>query len=177
MSDVEQLITDNLDGWSSAVKTRSSAGRGSSKKLTLHGIKKLRELILELAVRGLLVPQSIDDEPASALLERISAEKEQLVKEGEIKNQKKLPSISEEGMPFIKVHNIQNQEIDFAHRPQFINPECHAGKFKRATLYPGDVVMNIVGPPLGKVAIIPSAYPEWNCNQNVTFFRQQNAEP
>jgi len=38
-------------------------------------------------------------------------------------------------------------------------------------LYPGDVVMNIVGPPLGKIAIIPDDYPEWNCNQAIVFFR------
>ncbi|MFA0464822.1 restriction endonuclease subunit S, partial [Vibrio sp. 10N.261.45.F1] len=38
-------------------------------------------------------------------------------------------------------------------------------------LYPGDVVMNIVGPPLGKIAIIPDSYPEWNCNQAIVVFR------
>jgi type I restriction enzyme S subunit len=42
---------------------------------------------------------------------------------------------------------------------------------KRSTLFPGDVVMNIVGPPLGKVAIIPGSFPEWNCNQAISFFR------
>ena len=31
--------------------------------------------------------------------------------------------------------------------------------------------MNIVGPPLGKVAIVPDAFPEWNCNQAISFFR------
>ena len=31
--------------------------------------------------------------------------------------------------------------------------------------------MNIVGPPLGKVAIIPDSFPEWNCNQAISFFR------
>lgn len=68
----EQLITKHLDIWTSAHKTRSSAGRGSSNKLDLYGIKKLRELILELAVRGKLVPQDPNDEPAIKLLERIS---------------------------------------------------------------------------------------------------------
>ncbi|EMR48528.1 TPA: restriction endonuclease subunit S [Pseudomonas putida] len=43
-----------------------------------NGIKKLRELILELAVRGKLVPQDADDEPASELLKRIAVEKEKL---------------------------------------------------------------------------------------------------
>ncbi|AEQ95421.1 type I restriction-modification system, S subunit [Xanthomonas oryzae pv. oryzicola BLS256] len=43
-----------------------------------NGIKKLRELILELAVRGKLVPQDASDEPASELLKRIALEKEKL---------------------------------------------------------------------------------------------------
>ncbi|PTC27280.1 restriction endonuclease [Pseudomonas aylmerensis] len=54
------------------------------------GIKKLRELILELAVRGKLVPQDPSDEPASELLRRIAEEKARLVAEGKIKKQKAL---------------------------------------------------------------------------------------
>ncbi|GKR03388.1 type I restriction endonuclease EcoAI subunit S [Aeromonas caviae] len=87
---IEQLITDHLDLWSSAVRPKSSAGRGSNSKLELTGIKKLRELILELAVRGKLVPQDPNDEPASVLLERIAAEKARLVTEGKIKKSKPL---------------------------------------------------------------------------------------
>lgn len=49
------------------------------------GIKKLRELILELAVRGALVPQDTNDEPAIKLLERIQLEKERLIREGVIR--------------------------------------------------------------------------------------------
>ena len=60
---IEQLITDHLDLWSSAVRPKSSAGRGSNSKLELTGIKKLRELILELAVRGKLVPQDPQRSP------------------------------------------------------------------------------------------------------------------
>ncbi|MCF3095992.1 restriction endonuclease subunit S [Aeromonas australiensis] len=100
MSHLDTLITDNLDLWSAAVRPKSSAGRGSNSKLELTGIKKLRELILELAVRGKLVPQDPSDEPASVLLERITAEKAQLVKEGKIKKPKALPEIGEEEKPF-----------------------------------------------------------------------------
>ena len=50
--------------------------------------KKLRQKILDLAIRGKLVPQDPNDEPASVLLERIRAEKERLVKEGKIKKPK-----------------------------------------------------------------------------------------
>ncbi|WP_413163815.1 restriction endonuclease subunit S [Aeromonas salmonicida] len=97
---IENLITDHLDLWTAAVRPKSSAGRGSNSKLELIGIKKLRELILELAVRGKLVPQDPSDEPASVLLERIAAEKARLVKEGKIKKPKALPEISEEEKPF-----------------------------------------------------------------------------
>ena len=45
--------------------------------------------ILDLAIRGQLVPQNPDDEPASVLLERIRAEKEELIKQGKIKRDKK----------------------------------------------------------------------------------------
>ncbi|MGL6051625.1 MAG: restriction endonuclease subunit S, partial [Aeromonas salmonicida] len=89
-----------LDLWSAAVRPKSSAGRGSNSKLELTGIKKLRELILELAVRGKLVPQDPSDEPASVLLERIAAAKARLVIDRKIKKLKALPEIGEEEKPF-----------------------------------------------------------------------------
>ncbi|EKS5416935.1 restriction endonuclease subunit S [Salmonella enterica] len=97
---VEKLIVDHIDTWTTARQTRSTAGRGSSGKIDLYGIKKLRELILELAVRGKLVPQDSNDEPASVLLKRIAAEKAELVKQGKIKKSKPLPEISEDDEPF-----------------------------------------------------------------------------
>ena len=97
---MQNLIAQHLDIWTAAHKTRSTAGRGSSNKLDLYGIKKLRELILELAVRGKLVPQDASDEPASELLKKIAAEKAKLIKEGKIKKEKPLPEISDEEKPF-----------------------------------------------------------------------------
>ena len=47
--------------------------------------KALRQKILDLAIRGKLVPQDPSDEPASVLLERIRAEKQKMVKEGKLK--------------------------------------------------------------------------------------------
>ena len=88
MSAVENLITDNLPIWSSSVQLKSSSGRGTSSKRTLYGVKKLRELILDLAVRGLLVPQDTNDQPASILLEKIVAEKQRYFDEGKIKKKK-----------------------------------------------------------------------------------------
>ncbi|EPI3366996.1 restriction endonuclease subunit S [Vibrio parahaemolyticus] len=97
---VENLITEHIDIWTSAVKTKSTSGRGSSKKLELYGVKKLRELILELAVRGKLVPQDPNDEPASVLLERIARDKAQLIKDKKIKKNRKQPEITQEEIYF-----------------------------------------------------------------------------
>lgn len=96
----EQLITQHINTWTSALQTRATAGRGNNGKIDLYGIKKLRELILELAVRGKLVPQDPNDEPASELLKRIAAEKAEMVKQGKIKKQKPLPEISEDEKPY-----------------------------------------------------------------------------
>lgn len=84
----EKLITENIDIWTSAIKKRGSQGRGSSKKIELYGIKKLRELILELAVRGLLVPQDPNDEPASVLLEKVFEEKNLIANDRRIRKDK-----------------------------------------------------------------------------------------
>ena len=65
--------------------------------------KKLRQKILDLAIRGKLVPQDPNDEPASVLLERIRTEKEQLIKEGKIKRSKKSAATDKshyENVPF-----------------------------------------------------------------------------
>lgn len=62
--------------------------------------KLLRRKILDLAIRGKLVPQAPSDEPASELLKRINAEKAVLVKSGKIKKEKLLPPISKAEIPF-----------------------------------------------------------------------------
>ncbi len=93
---VENLITEHIDIWTSAVKTKSTSGRGSSKKLELYGVKKLRDLILELAVRGKLVPQDPNDEPASDLLVESLKEKDALIKKGIVKKSRSKKTIKEE---------------------------------------------------------------------------------
>ncbi|MDU3818787.1 MAG: restriction endonuclease subunit S [Pantoea sp.] len=121
----EQLITQHIETWASALQTRSTAGRGNNGKIDLYGIKKLRELILELAVRGKLVPQDPNDEPASELLKRIAAEKAELVNQGKIKKQKPLQEISEDEKPFklpvgwewVRLGHICTKLTDGSHNP------------------------------------------------------------
>lgn len=71
MSDPTGLLVERLDIWTGAVERKNGAGRGNGGKFSLYGIEKLRSLILNLAVRGKLVPQVPEDEPASALLKRL----------------------------------------------------------------------------------------------------------
>ncbi len=74
-------------------------------------------------------------------------------------------------IPFLKVYNIVNQKIDFDYKPQFVTSDVHKSSLKRSIAQPNDVLMNIVGPPLGKVAVLTDQYPEWNLNQAITLFR------
>lgn len=64
------------------------------------GIQKLRGLILELAVRGKLVPQDPSDEPASELLKRIARERAHLEAKGVVKKSKAAPLVNEDEQPF-----------------------------------------------------------------------------
>ena len=65
-----------------------------------NSLETLNKIILDLAVKGKLVPQNENDEPAGKLLKRIQAEKERLIKEKIIKKEKPLPEITEEEIPF-----------------------------------------------------------------------------
>lgn len=65
-----------------------------------NGVKKLRELILQLAVMGKLAPQDPNDEPASKLLEKIKLEKERLIHDKKISQSEKFTSIKLNKIPF-----------------------------------------------------------------------------
>ena len=75
------------------------------------------------------------------------------------------------GVPFLKVYNLVDQAIDFDHRPQYVTPAINESELRKSMARPGDVLMNIVGPPLGKVAIVPEHMRECNFNQALTMFR------
>ncbi len=62
--------------------------------------KQIRQSILQYAVQGKLVPQNPNDEPASELLKRIKAQKEQLIKDGKIKKEKPLLPITQDEIPY-----------------------------------------------------------------------------
>ena len=75
-------------------------------------------------------------------------------------------------VPFIKVYNLTFEGVvDFTVEPTFVDSRTHSGSLGRSRVFPGDVLMNIVGPPLGKVGIVPDTFPEWNMNQAIAVFR------
>ena len=69
-----------------------------------EAVDALEQTILQLAVRGLLVPQDPTDEPASVLLQKIRTEKDHLIAQGKIKRDKPLPPITDEEKPFALPH-------------------------------------------------------------------------
>lgn len=95
MTDIATLVADNIHIWTGAIQRKSNAGRGGGKRISLYGIERLRALILDLAVRGKLVPQDAADEPASELLKKIKNEKSRLVASGQAKPGKPLVVPSE----------------------------------------------------------------------------------
>ena len=94
-----------------------------------NGVQKLRELILDLAVRGKLVPQDANDEPAAVLLERIKKEKERLVKEKKISKLESLPAIKDDEIPYdlpkswewVRLGNIGETNIGLTYSPSDIS--------------------------------------------------------
>lgn len=158
-------------------------------------VKQLRQAFLREAMQGKLVKQEKKDGNAKELLEKIKAEKAKSNKKekplppireeeipfdipenwvwcrlGEIAyiasgSTPKQDAFVSKGIPYLKMYNLKHQQIDFDYKPQYIKEEIHNGQLKRSRTQVGDVIMNIVGPPLGKLAIIPESLPEANFNQ------------
>ena len=75
-------------------------------------------------------------------------------------------------IPYLKVYNLTfDGNVDFTVNPTFVPRLIHEGLLKRSRVYPGDLLLNIVGPPLGKVGVVPNGYPEWNINQAIAVLR------
>jgi len=74
-------------------------------------------------------------------------------------------------IPFLRVTNLTDEgRLDLTDRV-YVSEETHTGFLARSVVYPKDVLMNIVGPPLGQVSVVPNTFPEWNINQAIAIFR------
>lgn len=129
-------------------------------------IKRFRQSVLAAATSGRLTEDWRKNKLQEWKFERADAICAKVQSGGTPK-----AGFSPQGTPFLKVYNIVNQRIDFDYKPQFIAQEVHEGELKKSITLPDDVLMNIVGPPLGKVAIVSSTSPSWNINQAITLFR------
>jgi type I restriction enzyme S subunit len=112
-------------------------------------VNPLRQAVLQLAVRGKLVPQDPEDEPASVLLERIAAEKALLVKEGHIRKTEALPPASGDDVPFEVPAGWAWTRLD-----ELVDPERPVSY---GVLVPGPDVQG--GVPLVRVADLHPASP------------------
>ena len=82
----------------------------------------------------------------------------------------------ENSIPFLKVYNLSfDGSMMFFQEPQYIDRSRHEGKLSRSKVYPYDVIVNSLGPQLGKFAIVNDDYEEWNINQAIAIFRAREA--
>lgn len=130
-------------------------------------LKRFRKAVIRDALEGKLIASHAKHPPASTWPEmRADIVCAKVQSGGTPKD-----GFTESGVPFLKVYNIVNGHVDFNYRPQYISDEVHHGSCRKSIAQPGDVLMNIVGPPLGKIAVVPSTHPEWNINQAIVLFR------
>lgn len=81
------------------------------------------------------------------------------------------------GIPFLRVNNLTFEgRLNDDSEIVFISETSHRGFLARSVAYPGDVVMNIVGPPLGKIALLPDRFAEYNLNQAIVIYRTRSTE-
>ena len=75
-------------------------------------------------------------------------------------------------VPYLKAYHISdNGDMNISYKPCYISLDIHQNKLKRSKVFPNDILMNIVGPPLGKIGIVPSDFKEYNVNQAIAIFR------
>jgi type I restriction enzyme S subunit len=93
-------ILNAFDVWITAHGVKSRTRLRNIDNVSLDGVNRLRELILEFAIRGKLVVQDSNEQPASELLKNIEIEKEKLIEQGKIKKQNSVRKVPEAEWPF-----------------------------------------------------------------------------
>ena len=93
-------ILKSFDVWIAAQGVKSRTRLRSVDNISLEGIARLRELILEFAIRGKLISQDSTDEPSTILLQKMAQEESELVEKKIIKKPKELPPIQPNEFPF-----------------------------------------------------------------------------
>lgn len=117
-----------------------------------EAIDALEQTILQLALRGLLVPQDPQEEPASELLKKIRAEKDKLVKEE--------PS----NFIYIRVSDMKNGSIDDSNL-RYLDAEMQS-QIRQYIITKDDIYMTIVGATIGKCGLVPEKFDGMNLTEN-----------
>jgi type I restriction enzyme S subunit len=80
--------------------------------------------------------------------------------------------VEDSNIPFLRVNNLGfHGSLNSKSEMLFVTENSHHGFLSRSVAYPNDILMNIVGPPLGKIAMLDNQYPEYNMNQAVLIYR------
>jgi hypothetical protein len=97
-----------------------------------------------------------------------------LITKGTTTSKDKLSSTSGE-IQFTKIYNLSIEvRLNFDLDPTYADLETHKNFLVRSKGYPGDVLMNIVGPPFGKVSTDSGIHDEWNINQAIMIYQPLN---
>ena len=101
MNPIQEMLIKHMNVWISAsVEKKSGRGRSSDASNGIYGIERLKTLILQLAIRGKLLEQSSDDEPASELLRQIAEYVNESTSKGLIRKQKSYAKVGESEQTF-----------------------------------------------------------------------------
>ncbi|TXI41039.1 MAG: type I restriction endonuclease subunit S [Nitrosomonas sp.] len=160
----QKRIADKLD----SILARVDACRERLDRIPVI-LKRFRQAVLAAATSGKLIEEWRGGDSSNWVNERAANVCTKVQSGGTPKE-----GFTFNGIPFLKVYNIVDQKISFENKPQYITSEIHQGSMSKSQVQPGDVLMNIVGPPLGKVAIVPDTHLTWNINQAITLFRPSN---
>jgi type I restriction enzyme S subunit len=81
---------------------------------------------------------------------------------------------SKDSVPFLRVHNLTFEGKLLTAELKYVTRMIAVTELSRSIIYPGDVLINIVGPPLGKVSFVTKEFSEWNINQAIAVFRTKS---
>lgn len=135
-------------------------------------LKVYRQAVLKYAFEGRLTnPNLKEGELPEGWISSTTGELLETINNGYTPTKQYLSDGSGE-IPFLKVYNLNfDGTLNYKKNPTFIPRAIHTKDLKRSICYPDDVLINIVGPPLGKVSVVTNHYPEWNINQAIVMFR------
>ena len=177
-------IAEHLDGLLAGLDDATAELAAARRKLTLY-----RQSLLKSAVEGTLTAEWRGQQSQTATAEPASACEGWTVIPSSwrwssaalhcgfiTKGTTPPKSLSGKGsrcVPFLRVTNLTHDgSLNFSDQV-FVAEDVHCKFLARSVVKPGDVLMNIVGPPLGQVSLVPLTFPEWNVNQAIAIFRVQ----